>query len=836
MDETRYQEVRAVFHEVCELSGAEYESRLSQLCGDDTQLRESVQMLVDAASQSDPKQLDPEAFNRSQPLPEIEGFRIIQLLGEGGMGTVYEAEQLQPARRVALKVLRMGYSSQKMVRRFQREAEVLARLKHNGIAQIYEVSFDDETGVPYITMELVEGPTLSKYIQDKQPPIAERIQSAIEICDAIEHAHQRGVIHRDIKPSNILIDQSGMPKVLDFGIARITESDVRAVTLNTEVGQILGTLAYMSPEQASGDPTQIDLRSDVYSLGVVIFEMLSGSLPHDTAAASLPEAINIIRNQDPSRIGTLKTKLRGDIDTILSKALERDPDRRYQSVSELGADLRRHLANQPIQARPPSVVYQLSKFTRRNKGLVASLSVIFVLLSIGVVSLSYALQRESAARQEAETSLERANAAYLFLEGIFEGLSPKETEGRDTELLLSMLDRAADDARTEIDLPAVRAEMLTIIARTYNSVFEYGEASKLLTESLQIMENETSPDEGLVFSTKELLATAFHKLGDFEQADSIFRELIEDARVHHPESQLATTLRQYSEFTMDDGRFDEALDAVQEAIELSPEVALIDHGRLMQQQGAVLRRLGRYQEANDSYLKALGYFEESGADLERSIALNSLAIIARRDHRPEDAERYYLQSMAVREQVDPRTNPDTAATLANLGRLYAGLERYEQAQLVLDQSISQLTELFGADHVNIIYPAVTLAETLSKTGEHSRAMESILRARSIAMNVFPDGHPLSVLATTEQAHIHRRNGEFAQAHEQYNSALALVEQLGLDRLIYAVPIWEGLAECAQSTGDQESARMHLKRVLDTIPENDPSRESLLQRFANTTED
>ncbi|MEQ9207237.1 MAG: serine/threonine-protein kinase [Phycisphaerales bacterium] len=836
MDETRYQEVRAVFHEVCELSGDEYESRLSQLCGDDAQLRESVQVLVDTASQSDPKLLDPDTFNRTQPLPEIEGFRIVQLLGEGGMGTVYEAEQLQPARRVALKVLRMGYSSQKMVRRFQREAEVLARLKHNGIAQIYEVSFDDETGVPYIAMELVEGPTLSKYIQDTQPSIAERIQFAISICDAIEHAHQRGVIHRDIKPSNILIDQSGMPKVLDFGIARITESDVRAVTLNTEVGQILGTLAYMSPEQASGDPTQIDLRSDVYSLGVVIFEMLSGSLPHDTAAASLPEAINIIRNQDPSRIGTLNTKLRGDIDTILSKALEREPDRRYQSVAELGADLRRHLANQPIQARPPSVVYQLSKFTKRNKGLVASLSVIFVLLSIGVVSLSYALQRESAARQEAETSLERANAAYLFLEGIFEGLSPKETEGRDTELLLSMLDRAADDARMEIDLPAVRAEMLTIIARTYNSVFEYGEASKLLTESLQIMEIESDPDDGLVFSTKELLATAFHKLGDFEQADSIFRELIEDARVHHPESQLATTLRQYSEFTMDDGRFDEALDAVQEAIELSPEVALIDQGRLMQQQGAVLRRLGRYQEANDSYLKALEYFEESGSDLERSITLNSLAIIARRDHRPEDAERYYLESMAVRESIDARINPDTAATLANLGRLYSGMGQYEKAIVVLENSIDQLTELFGPDHVNVIYPRITLGETLSLVGEFEQSQSSILQARSIAQRVFPEGHPLTVLAATEHGHILRRMGNCAQALDHYMLALDLVNQLGIDELIYAAPIWEGAAECSVSVGDQESERIMLSNLLRVLPKDDEQYAMYRDRYELIRED
>jgi eukaryotic-like serine/threonine-protein kinase len=836
MDETRYKAIRSVFHEVCELTGDEYESRLSTLCGEDMELRESVQVLVDAASVTDPKQFDPDSFNRSHPLPEIEGFKIVQLLGEGGMGTVYEAEQLQPARRVALKVLKMGYSSQKMIRRFQREAEVLARLKHNGIAQIYEVSFDEDSGVPFIAMELVEGPTLSSYIQDKQPPIAERIRFAIAICEAIEHAHQRGVIHRDIKPSNILIDQSGMPKVLDFGIARITESDVRAVTLNTEVGQILGTLAYMSPEQASGDPTQIDLRSDVYSLGVVIFEMLSGSLPHDTAAVSLPEAINIIRNQDPGRIGTLNTKLRGDIDTILSKALEREPDRRYQSVAELGADLRRHLTNQPIQARPPSVVYQLSKFTRRNKGLVASLSVIFVLLSIGVVSLSYALQRESNARHEAETSLERANAAYLFLEGIFEGLNPKETEGRDTELLLSMLDRAADDARMEIDLPPVRAEMLTIIARTYNAVYEYGEAVKLLNESLQIIENESRPDEYLMFNIKELLAAAYHKLGDFEQAESIFQQLIENARLRMDETQLATTLRQYSEFSMDAGRFEDALDAVQEAIELSTDVELIDHGRLMQQQGAVFRRLGRYTEANESYLEALRCFEESESDLERSITLNSLAIIARRDQRPEDAERYYLESIELRENVDSRTNPDTAATLANLGRLYTGMARYEQAQVVLEQSINQLIELFGADHVNIIYPSVTLAETLSKISKYDLAMEHILRARSIALNVFPEGHPLSVLASAEQAHIHRRMGDFKLAQEQYDLAMDTIEQLGLDLLTYAVPIWEGLADCSKAEGDQDSERLYLEQILDTLPVDDPSRDLISQRVANFSDD
>jgi tetratricopeptide (TPR) repeat protein len=338
-------------------------------------------------------------------------YTITRLIGEGGMGAVYEAEQDQPRRTVALKVIKPGLASPELLRRFAQESQALGRLQHPGIAQIYDAGTAD-TGYgpqPYFAMEFIRGETLRDYAETHHLGTRQRLELLVKVCDAVHHAHQRGLIHRDLKPGNILVDEHGQPKILDFGVARVTDSDAQ-VTLQTDVGQLVGTLAYMSPEQVLADPLEIDIRSDVYALGVILYELLAGRLPYEISK-KLHEALQAIREQDPSRLSSISRAFRGDIETIAAKALEKDKTRRYASAAELAADITHYLKDEPIVAQPPTTGYQLQKFARRHKALVGGVAAVFVVLVAGVVASTWQAVRASRAESAAVRDRDRAASA-----------------------------------------------------------------------------------------------------------------------------------------------------------------------------------------------------------------------------------------------------------------------------------------------------------------------------------------------------------------------------------------------------------------------------------------
>jgi non-specific serine/threonine protein kinase/serine/threonine-protein kinase len=298
--------------------------------------------------------VDLAAASGASALPPLIGqYRILRLLGEGGMGSVYEAEQDQPRRLVALKVIRAAWASPELIRRFEQESQALGRLQHPGIAQIYEAgAAETPFGVqPYFAMELIRGKPLVDYADEHRLNTRQRLELMAAVCDAVEHAHQRGIIHRDLKPANILVDETGQPRILDFGLARAADSDAQA-TRQTDMGQILGTLAYMSPEQVLADPLALDTRSDVYALGVILYELLAQKMPY-ALSNLLHEALETIRLTEPQRLSSVDRSYRGDIETIVAKALEKDKERRYPSAAALAADIRRYLRDEPIY-RPPA--------------------------------------------------------------------------------------------------------------------------------------------------------------------------------------------------------------------------------------------------------------------------------------------------------------------------------------------------------------------------------------------------------------------------------------------------------------------------------------------------
>ena len=325
--------------------------------------------------------------------PEIDTrgltrYRIGRLIGSGGMGVVYEAEQRSPRRQVALKVVRPGFSSEQLLRRFELEAEVLGRLDHPGIARIHEAGTFGAGADrrPFFAMELVRGVSLLRYVEERELGRDRRLEVFCKICEAVEHAHQKGVIHRDLKPANILVSEAGEPVILDFGVARVTDVEARQETLQTRAGQIVGTLAYMSPEQVAGDAAAVDVRSDVYALGVLYYELLGGARPYELSGLPLTEAVRIVREAEPRPLGALDPALRGDLETIARKALEKAPARRYGSAGQLAADVRRYLNREPIAARPPSAVYQLVRFSQRHRALVGGAAAVLVTLVAGLVA------------------------------------------------------------------------------------------------------------------------------------------------------------------------------------------------------------------------------------------------------------------------------------------------------------------------------------------------------------------------------------------------------------------------------------------------------------------
>ena len=325
------------------------------------------------------------------PGTQVGAYTITRLIGVGGMGAVYAAQQQRPNRTVALKLIRPGFASPRLLKRFELEAEVLGRLHHPGIAAIHEAGLatTPHGEQPFFAMELVEGLPLTGYADKHDLDTRQRLDLMARVCDAVQHAHQQGVIHRDLKPSNILVAPDGQPKVLDFGVARATDADIQATTLHTDVGQLIGTVPYMSPEQAGGDPAELDTRSDIYALGVILYELLARRLPYDVARKMIHEAVRVIREDDPTPLSSINRTFRGDIDTIVTTALAKEKARRFPSASALADDLRRYLADEPIAARRPSTWYQLQKFSQRNQALVAGVAATFLVLLAGIAATSW---------------------------------------------------------------------------------------------------------------------------------------------------------------------------------------------------------------------------------------------------------------------------------------------------------------------------------------------------------------------------------------------------------------------------------------------------------------
>ena len=486
----RHERLATLFERCCDLPPAGREQLLNAECGTDPGLRTEVERLLALDSSSPLHSSDSPLFEAAlappddtQPPPAIPGFAILSELGRGGMGVVYLAEQARPHRRVALKVIRPGFSTRRRVSRFAHEVDVLARLQHPGIAQILEAGIynpgdHDAAAQPYFAMEVVHGIPVTTYCNEQRLSLNGRLALFARVCDAVQHAHSKGVIHRDLKPANVLVTDSGDPKVLDFGVARVAGAGEEVVQVDTHPGLIVGTVQYMSPEQAAGVPAGMDTRSDVYSLGLLLYESITGAPAHNVQGKPLFEALSLVRSSPIRPLSEFSRELRGDVATVVGKALATNPDDRYQSAQELAADLRRVVTHQPVMARLPSPTYLAVKFIRRNRAL-AGVLIAAILLLIGSSATITALWRTSA------RSAARLAAEHRYMVSVFAG--PDRVPSEVPESVTKLLDRAVAGVKESLQsTPLAEADLLVTFGLGYSSVGLYEKGAAQLERAYAI--------------------------------------------------------------------------------------------------------------------------------------------------------------------------------------------------------------------------------------------------------------------------------------------------------------------------------------------------------------
>ena len=764
MTPERHLLAKKLFLDVCRRPASVRRALLEKACGDDDELKREVESLLlhhDSPSSLMPGETldssDGDARLRQSAPVTIGNYRVVRKLGEGGMGVVCECEQDSPVRRrVAVKLIKRGMDTNEVVARFETERQALALMNHPCIATVFDAGATDE-GRPYFAMEYVPGEPVTSYSDRHRLSVRERLALFLPVCEAVQHAHHKGIIHRDIKPSNILVtivDDKPVPKIIDFGVAKATSRPSSVGTVHTRLGQWVGTPEYMSPEQMDSSCVDIDTRTDVYSLGVVLYELLVGAHPFESAELGkrgLDEMRRWVMEEAPERPSTVATllgdtfvtvardrrttpaalmrELRGDLDWITMKALEKDRTRRYGSPAELATDIERHLQNQPVLAGPPSTIYQTCKFIRRHRTVVAAGGLILATLLIGIAGTTLALLR-------AEREADSARQVSDVLQDIFEEQNP-HLRRYVTSNPEEVLDRGVGRVESLLEgHPLVQARLFRAMGYSYLELGLYEHARPLFEKSIAIHREQLGEEHKEFALSISFLADLLTEVGGYAEAQSLH------------------------------------------------------------EQALAVRR------------KALG-----PSDLTVAWSLRSLATLHWITSDYDRARSLYRQALDIGTSALGQDDEDVAITLDYQGQLELETGDYHAARSALERAIEIRTKSLGPEHVHVAFSLMGLARLFFVTGEYERSQSSCERAAAILDKAFDADHPAVAYPLNQLASLHAQRGDHQQAQQLHERALQIREgSLGSDHVEVAESL-AGLGSVHLALGDFRASRSLLERAL-----------------------
>jgi serine/threonine protein kinase/tetratricopeptide (TPR) repeat protein len=761
-------DLEKLFDQAVSLVGAEREEFIARHCPDPELRRELETLLASdqgagtflqgAVMEAASSVVQDLAFSPGQRLGR---YRVLSMIGQGGMGLVYLAERADGKleQRVALKVLQSGPGQPFVAEQLQRECHILASLEHPNIARVLDADIT-ENGQPYFVMEYVDGQPIDRYCDDRKLSVRDRLRVLLPVCDAVHVAHQKLIVHRDLKPDNILVTRQGVPKLLDFGIAKVL-SEVPAGQQNTATR--IMTPEYASPEQASGEP--VTTATDIYSLGGVLYKMLTGKAPHQFADKSPLAMARAVSDAEVRKPSELRHELAGDTDSILLMALQKEPARRYRSVDHFAADLERLLERKPVMARPDTVWYRTRKYVRRHF-LAVGMSAAIVLL-LGVFSVLQAVQLRRITRER-----DRANRVTDFMTNMFRVSDPSQ-HGGNKVTAREILDKASGDIGKNLTQdPEVQSQMMRIMGLTYENLGLYGPAHELTKRALDTRMKLYGPDDRMTLETMNQLSAILFREGHFAAAEKLQRQaLTSERRVFGPDDPLtARTMERLAEVLEREGHLDEAEKLARESIEIASRTKGPESDQTLRSinaLGQVLYEEGRYAEAEQQLRNLLELRRRIlGPDNSDTLAaMSNLAIQVMAQGRSAEAEQLYRELLAANQRVLGPDHPDTASAINNLGEIVCPEGRIDECEKLRREALRIRLLSLGPEHPDTLVSQYNLADLLFSRGQIREAEELQRQTLATQIRVLGPEAPDTLASQSDLAKTLIREGRYNEAEE-----------------------------------------------------------------------